>query len=271
MAINMNPYRWHSPYTGFGSSLTKTVKTLIIINVVLFILIHLAPKFEWLTLFGLVPRYVFGRLRIWQLATYMFLHLGLWHLVINMLMLGFFGPAIESAWGKGEFLFYYFFCGIGAGLCSWVTALHSSIPVIGASGAIFGVLVAYAMMFPETVILLFFIFPMKIKHAVLALAGINLLGALSSTSAGVAYFAHLGGGLFGYLYLKNEWVRRQISSWNPATLNLRRRRKNKSKEQIAEQGLEQEVDRILDKISKYGMDSLNRKEKEILELKSKGR
>ena len=251
--------------------MTRTVKTLIIINVGVFILIHLTPNFAWLNLFGLVPSFVFGKFRIWQLATYMFLHAGLWHLVLNMLMLWFFAPAIERHWGRREFLFYYFFTGIGAGLCSFIMAFRSTIAVIGASGAIFGILVAYAMMFPETAILFFFIFPMKIKHAVLVLAGINLLGALSSPNAGIAYFAHLGGGLFGYLYLKSEWLKRQISYWNLLNLSLWRRRKKLDKKQIAEKGLNRQVDTILDKVSKYGIDSLTRKERKILELKSRGR
>ena len=241
--------------------MTRTVKLLIIINVVLFILMHLLPQAPWLALFGLVPSYVFAKFRLWQLATYMFLHLGLWHLVLNMLMLWFFAPAIERSWGRREFLFYYFFTGIGAGLCSFITAFRSSVPVIGASGAIFGILVAYALMFPETVILFFFIFPMKIKHAVLVLAGINLLGALSSPDAGIAYFAHLGGGLFGYLYLKSEWIKRQITY----------RSKRVSRQEIAQKDLNRQVDAILDKVSKHGIDSLSRKERRILELKSRKR
>ena len=249
--------------------MTHTVKKLIIANVVLFILIHLTPQFGWLTLFGLVPSSVFGGFRLWQLATYMFLHLGLWHLVLNMLMLWFFAPAIESNWGRRQFLFYYFLCGIGAGLCSWVTAFRSSIPVIGASGAIFGILVAYAMMFPETVILLFFIFPMKIRHAVLVLAGINLLGALSQPNAGIAYFAHLGGGLFGYLYLKSEWLRRQLSYWSAFDIRSWRREKKTAKQESRREDLERQADRILDKVSKCGIDSLSGKERKILELKSK--
>ena len=265
----MNPHQWQSSYSGFGSAVPKTVKTLIIANVALFILVHLRPNFAWFTLFGLVPGYVLGRFRIWQLATYMFLHAGLWHLVLNMLMLWFFAPAIERSWGQRQFLVYYFFTGIGAGLCSWIVSFRSFIPVIGASGAIFGILVAYAMMFPETIILLFFIFPMKIKHAVLVLAGINLLGALSSPHAGIAYFAHLGGGLFGYLYLRSEWLRRQILYWSPVNLGLRRKRRKFTGKQTARPDLNQQVDRVLDKISRSGIKSLNKKEREILEAQSK--
>ncbi len=267
----MNSYNWQSSYSGFsfGPYLTKTVKILIIINVALFILTYLLPRLPWFSLFGLIPSYVFAKFRFWQLFTYMFLHAGLWHLVVNMLMLWFFAPAIETAWGRKQFLFYYFFTGIGAGLCSFLVSFHSSIPVVGASGAIFGILVAYAMMYPETIILFFFIFPMKIKHAVLILVGINILGILSAPNSGIAYFAHLGGGLFGYLYLKSEWIKRQISYLIFSNLKLSRGRKKANRKHPPEEALEGQVDLILDKVSKYGIDSLTRKERRILEQRSR--
>ena len=111
----------------------------------------------WYTIFGLVPAFVLSRFMLWQPVTYLFVHYGLWHLVVNMLMLWMFGAIIEEAWGSKRFLFYYFFTGIGAGICSIVFAFNSFSPVVGASGAIFGLLVAYAMMFPDSIILLFFI------------------------------------------------------------------------------------------------------------------
>lgn len=268
----MKSYPWQSSYSDFRITphMTRTVKLLIIIDIVLFILINLTP-IPWAPLFGLVPRYVFAKFMIWQLATYMFLHLGLMHLVINMLMLWFFGPAIESAWGRKQFLFYYFFTGIGAALLSYITSPNSSIPIVGASGAIFGILVAYAMMFPNTVILLFFFFPMRIRHAVLVLAGINLLGALSSPQGGIAYFAHLGGALFGYIYLKSEWIRIHISYLSLSNLKLWWLKKRDEKKKAFLQDLDREVDIILDKISKYGIKSLSRKERKILERKSEKR
>ncbi len=267
----MNPYSWQSSYSAFNPHpyLTKTVKILIVINVVFFILIHRLPRVPWLSLFAIVPRYVFVRFRLWQLVTYMFLHVGLWHLVVNMLMLWFFAPAIEARWGRRQFLFYYFFTGIGAGLCSFIVAFRSSIPVVGASGAIFGILVAYAIMFPESIILLFFIFPMKIKHAVLILIGINLLGVLSSPNSGIAYFAHLGGALFGYLYLKSEWIRLHMSYLSLNNVRFWWTRRKFSKKKPPPEDLDQQIDYILDKVSKYGIDSLTKKERKILELKSK--
>jgi membrane associated rhomboid family serine protease len=267
----MSQYKWQGSYSAFGGlSLTRTVKNLIIINVALFVLVHLLPRFPWLSVFGLVPADVFAGFKVWQLATYMFLHAGMWHLAVNMLMLWFFAPAIEASWGRKQFLTYYFFTGIGAGLCSWVASPHSFVPVIGASGAIFGLLVAYAMMFPETVILLFFIFPMKIKYAVYIFAAMNLWGALGFSNAGIAYFAHLGGGLFGYLYLKSEWIQRKLSYLGGSSLKKRRRAAGAAKKQVSEKNIEEKVDAILDKISRHGVKSLSKKEKRILDMRSKG-
>ena len=104
--------------------MTKAVKTLIIFNVVVFAALHLSGKLSAVYFLGLVPKYVFSRLMLWQFFTYMFVHLGLWHLVINMLMLWFFGPAIEAAWGRKQFLFYYFFTGIGAGVSSFLLSFY---------------------------------------------------------------------------------------------------------------------------------------------------
>lgn len=249
--------------------MTKTVKTLIIINIAVFILTHLLSRFPWFLIFGMVPALLVSKLMLWQLFTYMFLHVGLWHLVLNMLMLWFFGPAIEAAWGRKQFLFYYFFTGIGAALCSLLTSFGSQTVVVGASGAIFAILVAYALMFPESVILLFFIFPMKMKQAVFVLAGINLLGAISAPNSGIAYFAHLGGGLFGYLYLKSEWLRLKVSYFSLTNLKSWWAKKSELGRKSEEENLSRQVDLILDKISKEGLQSLTKRERKILERKSR--
>ena len=133
--------------------MSKTVKNLIIANVFIFLLASVWSGFP-VSLFAMVPRLVFSKLMIWQLVTYMFIHLDLWHLAVNMLMLWFFGPAIEAIWGRKQFLIYYFFTGIGAALCSSIFSFNS--PIVGASGAIFGILVAYALTYPDNMILLFF-------------------------------------------------------------------------------------------------------------------
>lgn len=244
--------------------MSDTVKTLIIINVAVFLGTHLVRWFPW-ELFAMTPRLVFGKLMLWQLLTYMFLHADVWHIGINMLMLWFFGPAIEQAWGPRRFLFYYFLTGIGAALCSFIFSFDA--PIIGASGAIFGLLVAYAMMFPETVVLVFFFFPMKIKHAVLFFAGINLLGAVSASGSGIAYVAHLGGALFGYLYLKSEWLKIHVRHF--FTLSSTQKKKPQKPKTHRDQELDKKTDEILDKIARDGIESLTPAEREFLEERSK--
>ncbi|MBU1086559.1 MAG: rhomboid family intramembrane serine protease [Candidatus Omnitrophica bacterium] len=254
----------------FGYRNHKTaVNILIVINIAVFVIINLLRDISWMMYLGLVPSLVISRLMLWQLVSYLFVHAGLWHLVLNMLMLWMFGTVLEQSWGSKRFVIYYLFTGIGAGICSIVFAHNSAYPVVGASGAIFGLLVAFAIMFPESVILLFFIFPMKMRYAAMVLAGINLLGALSNPGSGVAYIAHLGGGLFGYLYFKNEAIRFvlsrfSISRWQES---IKQKKQVKQKQEIVD--INRRVDEILDKISMHGIDSLSKKEREILEKKSK--
>ncbi|HDN85611.1 MAG: rhomboid family intramembrane serine protease [Candidatus Omnitrophota bacterium] len=263
-----NNLSFYSPILFHNFSRVKVVPLLIGINVGVFLIIHIIPNLPWVSLLGLVPSLVLSKFMLWQFFTYMFVHVGVMHLAINMLMLWFFAPTVESAWGRKRFLFYYFFTGIGAGLCSFLFSGSSHAVVIGASGAIFGVLVAYAVMYPESTILLFFFFPMKMKHAILVLGGINLLGALSSPGSGIAYFAHLGGALFGYIYLKRELLFFKffhslflLKEW------LIKRKGHKKR--ISQDKMKKEVDRILDKIAKYGIGSLTKEERRFLQLKSK--
>ena len=264
-------FRTGSSYSdfGFGQQFRGGIKTLIVINIAVFVIIHIFRNIAWYAVFGLVPVMVFSKFMIWQLVTYLFMHFGLWHLVLNMLMLWMFGSIIENKWGSKRFLFYYFFTGIGAGLCSVVFAFNSNVPVVGASGAIFGLLVAYAMMFPDSVILLFFIFPMKMKYAAMVLAGINLLGAMSNPGGGIAYIAHLGGGLFGYLYLKNERIRIMFSRYSISNLMRSLKRKKQIKKQSQMEDMNEQVDKILEKISAHGIKSITEKEKDILMKKSR--
>lgn len=263
--------KWQDIYSGhtYSSGYLSAVKVLIIINIVVFILVHIFPNFPWFALFGLVPSFVFSRFMFWQLFTHLFLHAGLWHLVINMLMLWMFGSIIEDIWGRNKFLFYYFLTGIGAGICSIIFAFNSLSAVVGASGAIFGLLVAYAVMFPESIILLFFIFPMKMKHAVIILAAINLLGALSTAGSGIAYIAHLSGGVFGYLYLKNGWIKMKLAHFDFSLVRKKWKKRTNDLKQKQINDLDKQVDLILDKISRNGINSLTKQEREILEKKSK--
>jgi len=190
---------------------TPAIKALIIANVVAFIATSIWPALE--IPFRLMPQAVFTTGAVWQLVTYMFLHGGPMHLIFNMLMLWMFGVEIERMWGTTYFTKYYFVCGIGAGLTQVLLGLLPfSFAVsfwlqatIGASGAIFGVLLAYALYFPTRPILFAFIFPVQAKYMVIILGGISLWSAVFA-GGGVAHTAHLGGLATGYLYLKGKRV-----------------------------------------------------------------
>lgn len=192
---------------GIGGAITPAVKGLIIANSAVFlfefILHSMGLDGVFVRLFALQPDMVYGRLHVWQLATYLFLHGDLMHLLMNMFMLWMFGAEMERMWGTSRFLKYYFLTGVGAGI---VTCFFSqSSRTIGASGAIFGVMLAYGLTFPNREILFWLIFPMKAKHFVFLMGGIELLASASWVSDGIGHFAHLGGMLFGYVYLKKAW------------------------------------------------------------------
>ena len=216
----------------FGPGPVSTaLKALIGANVAMFLVTQTVPALiPWL---GLVPAFVVGRLWIWQLASYMFLHGGLFHILFNMLALWMFGAELERVWGTRFFLKFYFVTGIGAGA---LTVAFSLLPfafaqqlqhsvVIGASGAVYGLLLAYAMYFPERPILLV-IFPVPARIAVAILGFIAFYSSIGD-AGGVANATHLGGLLVGYLYLKGARMnpllelRYQYSKWKTARARKR--------------------------------------------------
>jgi membrane associated rhomboid family serine protease len=283
---------------GMGAGLTTAVKYLIIANVGCFVLQHLiAPELVyWLEL---VPAWVIHKFTVWQLVTYMFLHgAGIWHILINMLVLWMFGCELEREWGSKAFLLYYFICGIGAGLFHVLLGIDSEIPVVGASGAIYGLLMAFGLLFPERMItfLIFFILPVhiKAKYLVMIVAGISLFSGIFDPGSGVAHFAHLGGMIVGFIYLKMDWrwaaMRKSAGSWTssgytpPASGKSsrgfgrikdwfrRRAHKRRQMEVVRrrqhEMNLRERVDVILDKINEVGYDHLTHEEKQILKRAS---
>lgn len=208
----------------------RGVKWLLISNVAIFFLDFFAGLADLhgplVMLFGLIPADVVRSFEIWQLATYMFLHGGIFHILWNMLALWMFGADLEIAWGMRRFLQFYFFCGIGAGICvvianyvlPWGNPLR---PTIGSSGAIFGILIACAILYPTRTVLFAFIVPIQMKYFVMIFGAIAFYNSFEVNS-GVSEFAHLGGLLFGYLFLKAPKnmqfdltgpVRRQYSEW----------------------------------------------------------
>ncbi len=194
------------------------VKTLILICVGVFVWSILISTFAgpqtldtFLATFGLIPFKVWGQLFLWQLVTYIFLHGGLGHIFWNMLVLWMFGCALESYWGSREFLRFFLITGAGAGLISVLTGPFANTLTIGASGAIFGILMAFWMLFPNQHVLIWFLLPVKVKYFVPAIGLINLFSAYQAHASNnpetdnVAYLAHLGGMLVAFLYLKG-WL-----------------------------------------------------------------
>jgi membrane associated rhomboid family serine protease len=207
----MNYYS-HSRRVFFGGPVTRTVKLLIIANTAVFmlqLLSQLAGSAFLVTYFGLVPSFVTERLMIWQFATYMFLHGGFFHIFFNMLSLFMFGNDLERYWGTRRFLKYYFVTGIGAGVCSWIVAMDSRAVIIGASGAIYGLLLAYGLLYPNRIIYLNFLLPIKVKWFVLIMGVMAFFSSVTGGSPGVAHVAHLGGMLVGYVFLRSkDWLGR---------------------------------------------------------------
>lgn len=196
------------------------LKWLLIANVVLFAVPILfqrvfAPAIDNL---GLVPIEAVQGLRLWQLVTYMFIHVGFGHILWNMLALWLFGAELERLWGTRKFLRFYFLCGIFAGLTVIAAAYifgGVNIKTVGSSGAIYGILVAYAVMFPERTILFGFLIPIKSKYFVMIIGAIVFLQSYMATvggqGSGVAVLAHLGGLIAGYLLLRGRRLRLQVA------------------------------------------------------------
>jgi membrane associated rhomboid family serine protease len=156
----------------------------------------------WLTRqFGLVPALV-QRGEVWRLFTYQFLHGGVFHLLWNMFVLWMVGSELAVRWGSRFFLRYYFVCAVGGGILFTLASLNTWIPCVGASGAIYGMLIAYAMWFPNREVYVFFAGPIRVRYLVAFLIILELLQPVEGTGTGIAHTAHLGGTLFGYAYLR---------------------------------------------------------------------
>ncbi|HOO71312.1 MAG TPA: rhomboid family intramembrane serine protease [Spirochaetota bacterium] len=155
---------------------------------------------------GLTPVLVLQKYFIWQFFSYMFLHGGFFHIFLNMYALLIFGIPIEQAWGSRKFLFYYLFTGTGAGLTIFLINLAIGgsaffVPTIGASGAVFGLLLAFGILYPNAEILLFFFLPIKAKYLVVLYGGIELYSLISTGGQGnISHVGHLGGIIFGLIF-----------------------------------------------------------------------
>jgi len=273
---------------------------------------NIGVYFLQLTLFG--ANNVFGALGLdparfpgtwWTIATYMFVHAGLWHLVFNMVSLWMFGPRIEHNWGARAFVYFYLWCGIGGGIAHML--LDGQAQLVGASAAIMGVLLAYALRWPDEEVYLFGVIAMKTRWLVIWLAVLNLAMGVSSTrgGSGIAWFAHLGGLAFGWVYLRvsafggldnfRRWVSPVPDEPEDAIRAVPRvRPRNRDRGERAEpidevvaksnaivakpaksaviprpttdaRASAEKLDMVLDKISKNGIESLTSEEVRILE------
>ena len=191
--------------------LTRAIKVIIAMNVVAFVVTLFAPAVS--LQLGLRPADMVQHLRLWQLVTYMFIHAGTTHLLFNMLALWMFGTELERMWGTKYFTKFYFVSGVGAGLFQlflgllpfgWAAQFYYP-SVVGASGAIYGILAAYAIYFPHRPIVMFLLFPVPARYAVMIMGGLSLVFAMGG-GGGVAHTAHLGGLLVGYLYLRGNRI-----------------------------------------------------------------
>lgn len=205
----MRPYGYGGPPRpnlrfGPAGAVPPVVARLIAVNVFVF-MIQLATG-GWLTReFGLIPRFVESG-EIWRLFTYQFLHGGALHLFLNMFALWMFGSELAPRWGSRFFLRYYFLCAIGGGILFTLVRLGTSTASVGASGAIYGILMAYAMWFPNRQVYLYFVLPIRVRYLIVFLIILEMMQAIQSTNTGIAHAAHLGGMGFGYAYLRWKGV-----------------------------------------------------------------
>lgn len=206
-----SPYRPGNPFTALVRHTPPGTRALVIVCAGVYLMQLLvyftsppALGAELIYTLGLVPaRFVRGF--VFQAVTYLFLHGSLGHLGFNMFTLWMFGSEIERLWGTRRYLTYYGICGIGAALCTVAVGWNAEIPTIGASGAILGLVLAYGMLFPNRTILLWFVIPLSARWLVILIVVTQILFYSSFVSSNIAVVAHLGGMLFGYLYLKKVW------------------------------------------------------------------
>ena len=290
-------------------------KNLLIVNVLLFLatFVFQSTGVDLNEMFGL-HFFVASNFHFYQLLTYMFMHGGWTHLFFNMFALWMFGCVVENVWGPKKFLFYYISCGIGAGILQefvqyvsyfviegignydyvnlsgmriTVDAYLNQLTTVGASGAIYGILLAFGMLFPEERIFIFPLpVPIKAKWFVCLYVVVELFSALGTSGDGVAHFAHLGGMLFGFLMilywrkhpnggggygssgggqffgnLREKWNRRSRKDDSTYRTSERERDWQYNQQRKANQ---EEIDAILDKIRRSGYDSLTEEEKKKL-------
>ena len=261
-------YQYQSSFSRgnyFGPRLfTDAIKLLVSINVVIFVLQTISGQERILfQLFGIVPRDTWSQLMIWQPFTYLFFHGGIWHVLINMFVLWMFGSELETLWGRKEFLKYYFVTGMGSGLVTVLFSLNSPVPVVGASGAVYGILLAYGLIFPNRYVYLYFFIPVRVKYFVIFIGGLAFFSSLGTSASNVSHLTHLSGMIIGFSYLRSNVQLDMLKNILMQKKNgIRKRYIRKKRRQ--DEDLRLEVDKLLDKINEIGYDGLLEKEKKFL-------
>ena len=268
----------------FLGSIPAVTRNLLIINALVWVACYLFPSLQLDGIFGLYPVNS-GHFYLYQLITYQFTHVAFFHLFFNMFALFMFGRVLENYWGPSRFLTYYMITGIGAGLTQLAVCYFQDIyaVTIGASGAVFGILLAFGMIFPNVQLMIIPIpIPIKAKYLVIGYGVLELsMGFASFSGDNVAHFAHLGGMLFGIIMIlfwrrKNGNFRTGNSwsqSWTKKITNIFRRKPKMTVYKRPETDWEynarkvdesKEIDRILEKIKYSGYNSLSEDEKKKL-------
>ena len=259
--------------SGFGplGGMPPAIKNIIFINAIVFLMQVLNQSLEQVIFqnFALIPSEVIFHFKIWQLVTYLFLHGGFWHIFFNMFVLWMFGSELEREWGTKEFLKYYFITGIGAGVFN---LLLSNAPTIGASGAVYGVMLAYALRYPDRLVYIYFLFPVKVKYMMAFLVLVSFFSTFGASGDGIAHAAHLGGIVVGFVYLK-YWVLLYKIKRNLPNISFGKKRDSNMKYTKGGDNKTEYyrriIDELLDKINRVGYLNLTDEEKKILEEGSK--
>lgn len=321
----MNRYYRRPGFFGGFSLFPPVIKTLLVINTAVFLIFNLILagfSIGGMPLDLLITKYfalnplkavtyndpLAGSVTLgfypWQLVTYMFMHGGFFHLFLNMFALWMFGVELENLWGSKRFFNYYMVTGIGAGLCNLLIApLFTSVgPTVGASGSVYGILVAFGYLFPDRSIYIYGILPVKAKFLVIIYMLIEVFAVAGGTDSGIAHVAHLGGGVIGFFYLLMFYRRGSIKFFGNQSLGNRftsyssevgsrntgfvpgngsgesaektpsyddsvtdYRKESEERERIAQEKL----DAVLDKISATGYSSLTEEERRLLQQESR--
>jgi len=222
--------------------------------------------------FGLIPALVMSKFYVWQLGTYMFLHGGFFHIFLNMYALMLFGIPVEQLWGSKKFVLYYLFTGIGAGVTIFIINLAvggtgAYIPTIGASGAVFGLLLAFGLLFPNVELLVFFFIPMKAKYLVVMYGGIEIMSLISSgTNSNVSHVGHLGGLLFGVIFFLISRRRGIEFSARKMKAKMGKEIKERDKALNLDEPAVEKLTIILEKLKSGGSDAISDDEYQYIKL-----